>query len=149
MQDAGAETRARLRVLAIDYGRRRIGLAISDAIGWTARPLATLARKGRAADLSRLGKIVHENGVGRLIVGHPLLMNGTRGEMALEAARFAERVGQALALPVDLVDERLTSWAARDWQRQHGQREGTRSEDEIAAAILLQEYLDRVASGGE
>lgn len=63
--------------------------------------------------------------------------------MAEEAARFARRVEQALSVPVELVDERLTSWAARQWRRDHGKADRPRADDEIAAAILLQEYLSR------
>lgn len=129
-------------VLAVDYGRRRIGLAISDAAGWTARPLATIERKGRAADMARLQRIAREHEVRQVIVGHPLQMDGTPGEMANEAARFARRVEQALALPVELVDERLTSWEARQWQAGPG-KSRARATDEIAAAILLEEYLGR------
>lgn len=136
------------RILAIDYGRRRIGLAISDAAGWTATPLATIERKGRAADLRRLQEASREHGVIRVIVGHPLRMDGTPGEMAEEAARFARRVEQALGVPVELVDERLTSWAARQWQIEHGKTHSARSSDEIAAAILLQEYLGRATWNG-
>jgi putative Holliday junction resolvase len=130
------------RLLAIDYGRRRIGLAISDAANWTATPLTTIERKGRLADIVRLRQIAREHGVRRVIVGHPLRMDGRPGEMADEAARFARRLAQALALPVELVDERLTSWAARQWQIERG-KNGARPMDEIAAAILLEEYLGR------
>ncbi|HVB33167.1 MAG TPA: Holliday junction resolvase RuvX [Patescibacteria group bacterium] len=136
------------RVLAIDYGRRRIGLAISDSVGWTAQPLATIERKGRAADFARLEQVARQYGVERIIIGHPLRMDGTPGEMAEEASRFALRVEQALSLPVELVDERLTSWAARQWRTAHGKAGSARSEDEIAAAILLEEYLSRTPENG-
>ncbi|HVB97871.1 MAG TPA: Holliday junction resolvase RuvX [Candidatus Dormibacteraeota bacterium] len=139
----GAET----RILAIDYGRRRIGLAISDPMGWIATPLATIERKGRAADMARLQELARQHGVGRVIVGHPLKMDGAPGEMAEEAARFARRVEQELAVPVDLVDERLTSWEARQWQLEQG-KAGARGQDEIAAAILLQQYLGRSPEDG-
>lgn len=130
-------------VLAVDYGRRRIGLAISDELGWTVRPLKTLERKGRAEDLARLREIVREHGVKSVIVGHPLRMNGTAGEMAEEAERFAHRVERALGLPVELVDERLTSWAAEEWLAEHRKGGRGRGKDEMAAAILLEEYLGR------
>lgn len=130
-------------VLAIDYGRRRIGLAISDPMRWTAAPLATFERKGRAEELSRLREIAARHRVGRIIVGNPLRMDGTAGELAAEAGRFARRVEQALGIPVELVDERLTSWAARRWRAGHPGRARQRREDEIAAAILLDEFLGR------
>ncbi len=135
-------------MLAIDYGRRRIGLAISDAMGWTARPLETLVRKGRAEELRRLREIVQAYGVKSIIVGHPLRMDGTAGEMAKEASRFALRVEQALGLPVELVDERLTSWAANEWLGRHPEIGQGRGQDEVAAAILLEEYLGRGQGNG-
>ena len=95
----------------------------------------------------RLQQIAREHGVRQIIVGHPLRMDGTPGEMAGEAARFARRVGQALALPVELVDERLTSWAARQWQKDRGKARA-RATDEVAAAILLEQYLSRNPENG-
>jgi putative Holliday junction resolvase len=136
-------------VLAIDYGRRRMGLAISDPMGWTARPLETLERKGRGAEMARLGEIVRERGVGRIVVGHPLRMDGTPGAMAEEAERFARRVEKALGVPVELVDERLTSWAADQWAAEHPERGRGRAKDEIAAAILLEEYLGGKRGNGD
>ena len=128
-------------MLAIDYGRRRIGLAISDSMGWTARPLETIERKGRGAEMARLREIIREHGVTQIVVGHPLRMDGTRGPMAEEAERFARRVEQALGLPVELMDERLTSWAADQWVAEHPESGRGHGKDEIAAAILLEDYL--------
>lgn len=130
-------------MLAIDYGRRRMGLAISDALGLAARPLETLERKGRAEDLGRLRQIARAHGVKRVVVGHPLRMDGTAGDIADEVERFARRVEQALGLPVELVDERLTSWAADEWLAEHPGLGRERGKDEIAAAILLEDYLGR------
>lgn len=135
-------------VLAIDYGRRRMGLAVSDGLGLTARPLETLERQGRAEDLRRLREIVHKHEVRSIVVGHPLRMDGTAGDMADEAERFARRVEQALGMPVELVDERLTSWAADEWLAEHPEMGRGHGKDEIAAAILLQEYLGRERRNG-
>jgi putative Holliday junction resolvase len=134
-------------ILAIDYGRRRMGLAVSDSMGWTARPLETIERRG-GAEMARLGEIVREHGVTRVIVGHPLRMDGTPGAMAEEAERFARRVEQALGLPVELVDERLTSWAADQWVAEHPESGRGRAKDEIAAAILLEDFLNRKRGNG-
>src|ERR1700680_1866976 len=101
-----------LRVLAIDYGRRRFGLAISDELRVTARPLETLERKNRREDMRRLREIVRREGVGRVIVGHPLHLDGGASEMGEEAAHFAARIAKELKVEVELVDERLTSWEA-------------------------------------
>ena len=152
------------RILAMDYGRRRIGLALSDELGLTAQPLTTLVRVNRRDDLRRLREIVRQHQVRRIVVGHPLHLDGTAGEMAQEAARFAARIGKSLGLPVDLMDERLTSWEAEQLHsearppagRTGGGRRGSASSsrgrarrggqhhrvrDHFAAAILLRDYL--------
>ncbi len=130
-------------VLGIDYGRKRIGLAISDAMGFTARPLETIEAKSAAEELARLEQIARERGVARIVVGLPLRLDGTEGAMAGEARRFARRLERALHLPVEVVDERLTSWAAREWKAAHPELGRGRGEDEIAAAILLEDFLAR------
>jgi putative Holliday junction resolvase len=141
------------RVLAIDYGRRRIGLAISDELRMTARPLEMLQRKNRRDDLRRLREIVRREGVGRVIVGHPLHLDGRASEMGEEAAHFASRIAKELRVEVELVDERLTSWEAEQTVAETGarrsQRSGARGRrrseaiDDVAAAVLLREYLNR------
>ncbi len=132
------------RILAIDYGRRRIGLAISDEMGLMARPLATLTRTNRRNDLRRLREIARAHGAGRILVGHPLNLDGTAGEMAAEAARFAARIRKGLGLPVELAEERLSTWEAeqmRDARPQRRQREAP--VDAVAAAVILRDYLER------
>ncbi len=135
------------RILAIDYGRRRIGLALSDELLLTARPLATLTRKNRRDDLRRLRGVIREHGVARLIIGHPLMLNGSAGPMADEAAAFAARLKKELRLPVELVDERLTSWEAEQLlaDREASKRQGRETLDQTAAAVLLRDYLSRQA----
>src|SRR5215813_14226209 len=103
-----AQPLARAAILAVDYGRVRIGLAIADAEARMARPLATLERVNRNEDMRRLRELARDNGVKQIIVGLPLRLDGTRGEMAEEAERFAARAAKQLAVPVELVDERLT-----------------------------------------
>ncbi len=139
--------RAAGRILAIDYGRRRIGLAISDALELLSRPLATLVRTNRRQDIRRLRGIVRQHGIRRIIVGHPLHLDGQVSEMGEEAARFAARISKQLALPVELVDERLTSWEAKQVLNQtqasrpkHPRNIGL---DALAAALMLKEYLER------
>lgn len=133
------------RVLAIDYGRRRIGLALSDSLGLTAQPLETLARTNRRGDLRRLGEIVRRHEVRRIVVGHPLNLDGTSSEMAAEAAQFAARIEAQLRLPVELVDERLSSWEAEQMLAERafsGKRRGG-DVDHLAAAVILRDYLER------
>ena len=133
------------RILAIDYGRRRLGLALSDAAGLTARPLATLERTNRRNDLRRLREIVRQHDVRRIVVGHPLHLDGTVGEMAAETARFATRIEKQLGLPVELVDERLSSWEAEQVlaATKAAPRKRARSLDQVAAAVILRDFLAR------
>ncbi len=152
---ARASTPRLAPVLAMDYGRRRIGLALSDALGLTARPLATLTRTNRRNDLRRLREIVRLHGVRLILVGHPLHLDGSAGEMAREAARFAARIEKHLGLPVQLVDERLSSWEAQQMlpretharKRAGGRgRKSTAKLDQVAAAVILRDYLEHQAA---
>jgi putative Holliday junction resolvase len=133
------------RILAIDYGRRRIGLAISDALGLVARPLGTLQRTNRRDDLRRLRQVVRQHEIRRIVVGLPLHLDGTAGEMATEAARFAARVEKQLGMPVELVDERLSSWEAEQMLApgRTAPRKRAAGIDQVAAAVILRDYLER------
>jgi putative Holliday junction resolvase len=149
----------RARILGIDYGRARIGLAIADAEAGLARPMDTLERINRNEDMRRLREIARAHDVKQIVVGLPLRLDGTRGEMAEEAARFAERVHKQLGIPVEMVDERLTSWEAERLLEEQGGRilrdhkesahkkrkppEPRSSVDAVAAAVILKEYLER------
>lgn len=133
------------RILAIDYGRRRIGLAISDELGLTAQPLATIERNNRRDDLRRLSDVARKNRVSVIVVGSPVHLSGRTGEMAAEAARFAARLQKELKLPVELRDERLTSWEAERMAGELGLGKNA-AIDSLAAAILLREYLDEARS---
>jgi putative holliday junction resolvase len=132
-------------VLAVDYGRRRIGLAISDELELIARPLKTIHRENRRKDLQQLRQICRQNAVAHIIVGHPLHMSGQAGEMATEAEAFANRLSKAVGVTVELVDERLTSWEARQTmaRTKPASRRTRESLDDIAAAVLLRAYLER------
>jgi putative holliday junction resolvase len=136
-------------VLAIDYGRKRIGVAISDELGATAQPLETIQRQNRRKDLQRLREICREYRVTHIVVGHPLHMTGEIGEMAVEAAAFAKRLGKAVDLTVELMDERLTSWEAQQTMahiKSSSRRDGEPLDD-VAAAVLLREYLGQKRRG--
>src|SRR5579871_1313199 len=101
-------------ILAIDYGQKRLGLALSDEHQLTSRPFATWNRTNRRRDLARLRDLARQERVARIVVGLPLHLDGRPSEMSEEAKAFAARVGKALALPVEMVDERLTSWEAHE-----------------------------------
>jgi putative Holliday junction resolvase len=143
-------------ILAIDYGKKRLGLALSDELEMTSRPYGTWNRINRRRDLARLRELVHQQGVCRIVVGLPLHLDGTPSEMSEEARGFAARVEKALGLPVEMMDERLSSWEARQTlaaansngrvRRGSSGRPESRKQpplDEIAAAIILQDYLGR------
>ena len=151
-----ADAKVHSRILAVDYGRKRIGLALSDELCLTARPLATLVRVNRRKDMNRLREICREHQVKQVIVGQPLHMTGESSPLAEEAARFAARLGKEAGLPVELVDERLTTWEARGIVSEtRGPSRGAAPIDDVAAAVFLREYLERkpreshsVAGGG-
>ena len=135
------------RILALDYGRVRIGIAISDELAITAQPLQILTRKNRREDLARLRGICAKHDVARILVGHPLHITGEAGEMADEASAFAARIKKELGIAVEMADERLTSWEAQQTMAEAGissrRKRASKHLDDIAAAILLREYLDR------
>ena len=141
--------------LAIDYGKKRLGLALSDEFGITSRPFATWTRINRRRDLARLRDLVRQEKIRRIVVGLPLHLDGTPSEMSEEARSFALRVEKAIGLRVEMVDERLSSWEAHETVAKNnsgkhsrgssGQSELTKKNpvDDIAAAIILRDYLDR------
>ena len=135
-------------VLAIDYGRRRLGLALSDALGVIARPLAVWQRTNRRGDLARIRDLCRRHSVGRIVVGWPIRLDGTPGEMAREAASFAERLRKYLGRPVDLADERLSSWEASQQLHETGARRGGKPVDDVAATVILRDYLARAREVG-
>jgi putative Holliday junction resolvase len=135
-------------ILAIDYGRKRLGLALSDALGVLARPLAVWARTNRRRDVARLRELCRLHGATRIVVGWPLRLDGSRGEMADEAARFAEQLRKHLCLPVELADERLSSWEAGQITNEapgggRASRGPRKTTDDVAAAVILRDYLSR------
>ncbi|MGA8143871.1 MAG: Holliday junction resolvase RuvX [Candidatus Acidiferrales bacterium] len=136
-----------MRILAVDYGRKKIGLALSDELGVTAQPLLTLQRTNRRDDMRRLREICAKHLVARILVGHPLHITGEAGEMAAEAARFAARVSKELGIETKLFDERLTSWEAKQTiaETKSSSRRKGESIDAIAAAVLLRDYLEHEA----
>jgi len=143
----GEDIRTEGRILAIDFGLVRMGLAISDALGLTAQGLPTLVRTNKEADLRYLGTVAGEYAVTRVIVGHPIGAAGEETEMSRRVVRFAEELHERLALPIDLWDERMTSIEADRSLRESnmGGRKRRQARDRVAAQILLQSYLDRRA----
>jgi putative Holliday junction resolvase len=132
-----------MRSLGIDFGEKRIGLAISE--GALAVPLATLRRRDDGSAIAEIAGIARREGVGRLVVGEPRKLDGTRGPAAVRARRFAEKLAASTGLPLELVDEALTSVEAAERLRAAGidPRRHPGKLDAVAAQILLQEALDR------
>jgi putative Holliday junction resolvase len=137
-----------VRVLGLDVGERRVGIAISDPTGTVARPLQALVRGSREEDFAAIAALVVEHDVGLVVVGRPLSLDGTEGPQARRVARYAEAL--AARLPVRLVswDERFTTVEAEEILRQsRSKREMRRARtagelDAVAAAVILQGYLD-------
>lgn len=135
------------RVLGIDYGERRIGLALSDPSGTIARPLpALLRRRGKRPPLARLLTLAQEHDVTAFVVGLPLDLEGEEGPRAAEVRRFAESLAARSGRPVHLRDERLTTVRAERLLREmgispSGERRAARV-DTLAAALILQGFLD-------
>ncbi|MBI3998301.1 MAG: Holliday junction resolvase RuvX [Armatimonadetes bacterium] len=134
-----------MRVLAIDPGERRLGLAISDPGGTMALPLEVIERTDWSADVEHLKRVIEEHGVTTIVVGRPLTVRGEVGPQAKVAARLAARLRRALNLPVVEVDERFSTAEAERALRHTGARsaERRRRRDAVAAAVILQLYLDR------
>ena len=136
------------RVLALDLGKRRIGVAVSDLLGLTAQGLATLERTNIREDLARLARLVEEKEVSLIVVGNPIHMSGREGRQAEWAKEFGERLRKHTGLPVRYWDERLTSAEAQRVLRASGisSRKRARAVDRLSAVLLLESYLDSVAT---
>jgi putative holliday junction resolvase len=132
------------RILALDVGQRRIGLALSDELGITAQGLPTRTRTRIREDLRYLKALAGEKGVTLLLVGNPLQMDGREGAQSAYVREFAARLGNYTGLPVQLWDERLTTVEAEEILYQGGAsfRERKEAVDRMAAMILLRDYLD-------
>ena len=141
------------RVLAIDPGSRRIGLAISDPSRMLAQPFQTLESRGGRRDVEAIALIAREHDVVGIVVGLPLNMDGSRGPACELAEQFMERLRQGTGLPVVGWDERLTSVQAERTLAEAGtrrdRRRGGGAVDRVAAALLLQSFLASAASGPE
>ena len=135
-----------MRVMALDYGERRVGVAISDELQLIARPLTTIRRekKGYAQIIDRIRELVDENEVVTLVVGLPLNMDGSRGAAVDRVESFISDLRRSVSIPVVTVDERLTSREADRMLREMGMglRERRARSDEYAASVILQDYID-------
>jgi len=130
-----------VKVIAVDYGSARTGVAVSDPTGTIARPLGVVERAGGEAGLRRLAELIRAEGAERVVVGLPLTLRGERGEQARETETFLEALRAAVDVPVESFDERFTTRLA--------QQSGDEPEDARAAAHLLSSYLEWSSAGRE
>ena len=136
-----------MRTLGVDLGRVRIGLALADDVLRTARPLRVVTRRDQSADLAAISEAAREYEVERVVLGLPLNMDGSEGPSARLARAFAPKLETALGVPVELHDERLSTFEAEIRLRDQGfSAKDRRSRvDAEAAAVILQGWLDRDA----
>jgi len=134
------------RILALDYGRRRIGVAISDPLRLSAQALPTLTKQSMEQALQQLQSIVTRNGVEGVVVGMPYTLQGQKGAQAREVEAFIEKLGAQLRIPILTWDERLTTQASHRILHQVGRSPSRHKAvvDQIAAVLILQSYLDRL-----
>jgi putative holliday junction resolvase len=123
-----------LRILALDYGSARCGVAVSDPSGTLARPLEAVTRPGTKVGLRQIAALAHELGVERIVVGLPVSLGGGDSAQTRETRQFADRLGAVTRVPIELYDERFTTSLAE-------QAGGEASLDSRAAAVLLDEWL--------
>jgi putative holliday junction resolvase len=137
-----------MRILAVDWGERRIGLAVSDPSGMLASPLATRVVRDPDDAIEQVARIAASEEAERIVVGLPLLLSGERGEAARAAESFASRLAERTSLPVETYDERLTSALGERMLRESGtRRKRDKGQlDQSAAVVLLDSFLQRLAN---
>jgi putative Holliday junction resolvase len=132
------------RVLALDLGERRIGVAISDPTHTLARSLCVLERRSRQEDFAAIAELVREHEVELVVVGHPRSLDGTIGPQARRVERYADTLAKTLPVPLIFWDERLSTCIAEQLMIEAGRtaRKRRKRVDAVAAAVILQNYLD-------
>ena len=138
------------RILGLDVGERRIGVAVSTPEGGLAVPLRVLERSEESADLRAIAELARAEEAATIVVGHPISLDGSRGAQARSVEAFARSLAETTGLAVELADERLASAQARRTATKRGRNQSSRGQrtrrapvDDLAAAIILQAYLDR------
>jgi putative Holliday junction resolvase len=132
------------RIIGIDLGTRRIGVAVTDGLNLTAQPHTTLERHGGQRDLDAIAAVVRAFAAERVVLGHPLTPAGVAGRAAKSAQVFADRLRAALGIPVDLVDESFSTVEAEEVLLRADLSRARRKQvvDRVAAAVILQRWLD-------
>jgi putative holliday junction resolvase len=136
-----------MRILGLDYGEKRIGVALCDELGWTAQVLTTVIRKSWRRDVGAIAHLVQTYGVEKIVIGYPLRLDGTEGIQCEKVVRFARRLEAALGIPIIYWDETLTTKEAEEILARSGVHPKKRKAvvDRLAASLILQSYLDALA----
>ncbi|MBI5970780.1 MAG: Holliday junction resolvase RuvX [Deltaproteobacteria bacterium] len=136
-----------MRIMGLDYGKKRIGVALSDEARIIAQPFTLLTRVSAVKDIEEIKRLIVENHVERVVIGHPVNMDGTLGKSALEVEAFAERLKTSASVPIELWDERLSTVAVTRILIDADVSRVKRKEnvDKLSACYMLQGYLDRAA----
>ena len=134
-----------MRILGLDVGDRRIGVAVSDALGLTAQRVSVLERRGMPQDVEAVRALVEQYGASAVVVGLPLTMRGEHGVQAGKVTAFAEALRRRVAVPIEFMDERLTTVQGARALRETGASRRARKQtiDQVAAQLILQDFLDR------
>jgi putative Holliday junction resolvase len=132
------------RVMALDVGKVRVGVALTDPLGYTAQPLLTLWRRSRGEDLRNLLRLIRKHQVVEIVVGNPLHMSGDVSPWAAKVQEFAEELRKRSGLPVQLWDERLSSVAAHEIldEAGHDRRDRKQIIDQVAAVVILRGWME-------
>ena len=130
------------RIMGIDFGDSRIGVALSDPLGILATPLTIITRMEEANDIGVIIDIIHQNKVGRIVMGLPISMDGTIGKQAEKVKAFAVELGKKIDIPVEFKDERLSTVVAKNLVQEARKTSRKTRYDAAAAALILQSYLD-------
>lgn len=138
------------RILALDIGERRIGVAVSDETATIAQPLVVISREGVAKDVSRIAQLAQEHAASEVVVGLPYTLRGEQAQSAQKVHRFISHLRDVLDVPVALVDERLSTVEADRRMSEADVRRGERRQrvDAVAAALILERYLSQRSAKG-
>jgi putative Holliday junction resolvase len=130
--------------MALDVGKVRVGIALTDPLGYTAQPLLTLWRKGRGEDMRSLLRLIRKHEVVKIVVGNPLHLSGEVSPWAAKVLQFAEELGKRSGLPVQMWDERLSSVAAHEILDEVGRDRKDRKFviDQVAAVVILRGWME-------
>lgn len=136
-----------MRILGLDYGEKRIGVALCDELGLTAQALTTIIRKSWRIDVEAIANLVKTHGVEKIVIGYPLRLDGTEGIQCEKVVRFARRLEAALGIPIIKWDETLSTKEAEEILARSGVHPRKRKDkvDRLAASLILQSFLDALA----